>query len=149
MRPEPPPGRRTDPHAESEVEPAVAAVTAELTELRLASDGEEGLTVTVDGFGRVVGVSVGPQLARRVQAERLGRLVVAVVNTARLAAGEVAGDRLRELGAGGAPGPGPDLPDWLLEAAAPADGADPDVGAPFGGAGLVGGARDDEAGGHW
>src|SRR6185312_9954803 len=102
-----------------EPEPAVAAVTAELTELRLASDGEEGLTITVDGFGKVVGVSVGPQLARRVQAERLGRLVVAAVNTARLAAGEAAGDRLRELSQDGTAWEDSDLPGWLREAVAP------------------------------
>src|SRR5438270_3914358 len=103
-------------HPEPESEPAVARVTSELTELRLASDGEEGLTITVDGFGRVVGVSVGPQLARRVQPERLGRLVVAAVNTARLAAGEAAQDRLRELSADGAGREDVELPDWLREA---------------------------------
>lgn len=103
----------TDQEPESEL----ARVTTELTELRLACDGEEGLTITVDGFGRVVGVDVGPQLARRVQPERLGRLVVAAVNTARLAAGDTAHERLRELNADGASWDDLDWPDWLRPAA--------------------------------
>jgi DNA-binding protein YbaB len=103
-------------HPEPEPEPAVGRVTAELTELRLACDGEEGLTVTVDGFGRVVGVNVGPQLARRVHAERLGRLVVAAVNTARLAADEAAADRLSELNEDGTAWQDLDWPDWLRPA---------------------------------